>query len=895
MRWQDCRFFLPLCLSLIITAEAEVELDSAVERIQQTVETAEKSSNPSPWLAKWYFDHGDQKRGLQTIYKVLDGIKPEMQGHPFEAYAIADVYLHYSGLFDEGHRQKWKLLANTRGAYSYNLLPFPSNYSTPNLRMVGGVTWYLSTLGLGLENLPKDYPPPSDPDRSGWIRRVIGQIVRTGLPEYAARPYCCYNAVPLLYLHASAKDSEIAEHALLAYEAFLATAAPTWLAGHWPVTPGRSYGDILGQHPNSNINFLWVHFGGLTNSANPSGMSVAALPYRPPDYLKEIALRRDKPYVATSRISYEKSDDPDITHLPSDIQQYTFMNRSYAIFSQPTMPGAILQEQQVYPNGVMWVEPKGDPSFLWATIPGDASSHTHGMIARGLEFVQHEESWLMVGRPAPTDSQHFIQGFIPRGYQAIIDDASSDGRIYLAYANVLIAISLPSHFSWNPNVPMPSLNRPPKTKNKNLKKGQPSVPSTPFPSDGPGFIYPGNSLALALETRHPEDVSGANSTEKLKNFREAIRSTSLLTLTNGLAIYKTATGHTLQRRVGDPGIVDGIPYDIYQMPFLENPWMHQDYQQVTNQPSTLTISIDGRTHLYDFKNWSVTHRDGPARPLHLTAQGTSSTIRLRWSASPGEPTGYLIKRSAISGGPYEQVGKSSGTTLCWEDTSAPNNTSSHYVVTAVNSGGESDPSPEAVSTVGKNPPLIPTGIHVVPGDNTVTLNWFPSEGTDKYSIHRSTTEGGPYELLGTTSKTEFTDTNVTNNVNYHYVVTGIDNGRESGFSNELIAMPLPPLLPAPSDVTVTMSNGAAVISWKSVPGTIHYDVKKGFVPGGLFNTIHASWNETTWSDSRTASNALYSVNAVNARGEGISSPIISARTGKPIENSTSSDNKPNTE
>ena len=86
-------------------------------------------------------------------------------------------------------------------------------------------------------------------------------------------------------------------------------------------------------------------------------------------------------------------------------------------------------------------------------------------------------------------------------------------------------------------------------------------------------------------------------------------------------------------------------------------------------------------------------------PTSLTATDNGLSIVLNWNASTcpaAKLGGYNIYRSDSSGGPYTQIGSVVGNTLTFEDTTAPDNETSYYVVTTYNrSGGESEDSPEA--------------------------------------------------------------------------------------------------------------------------------------------------------------------------------------------------------
>ena len=108
-------------------------------------------------------------------------------------------------------------------------------------------------------------------------------------------------------------------------------------------------------------------------------------------------------------------------------------------------------------------------------------------------------------------------------------------------------------------------------------------------------------------------------------------------------------------------------------------------------------------------------------------------------------------------------------------------------------------SPELVVETGSSPPdttapANPTGLAATAGNEEVSLDWNDNtEGDlDGYNVYRSTTTGSGYSKINGSlvSASAYTDSSVSNDTTYYYVVTAVDTStNESGYSNEDSAVP----------------------------------------------------------------------------------------------------------
>jgi len=85
----------------------------------------------------------------------------------------------------------------------------------------------------------------------------------------------------------------------------------------------------------------------------------------------------------------------------------------------------------------------------------------------------------------------------------------------------------------------------------------------------------------------------------------------------------------------------------------------------------------------------------PGAPTGLVATAGNAQVMLTWTEIAGASS-YNVKRSTTNGGPYSTTG--SPTVTSYTDPGLTNGTTYYYVVTAVNSSGESGPSSQASAT-----------------------------------------------------------------------------------------------------------------------------------------------------------------------------------------------------
>jgi fibronectin type 3 domain-containing protein len=182
---------------------------------------------------------------------------------------------------------------------------------------------------------------------------------------------------------------------------------------------------------------------------------------------------------------------------------------------------------------------------------------------------------------------------------------------------------------------------------------------------------------------------------------------------------------------------------------------------------------------------TTTQATAPTAPTNLTATAGNGQVGLNWTASSGA-TSYNVKRSTTSGGPYATI--VSSTTTSYTNTGLTNGITYFYVVSAVNTAGESANSSQ-VSATPQGVPPAPTNLTAIAGNKQVVLSWSASSGATSYNVKRSTTSGGPYNIIAAPTTTSYANNRLTNGTTYFYVVSAVNIAGESANSGEVSATP----------------------------------------------------------------------------------------------------------
>ncbi len=216
----------------------------------------------------------------------------------------------------------------------------------------------------------------------------------------------------------------------------------------------------------------------------------------------------------------------------------------------------------------------------------------------------------------------------------------------------------------------------------------------------------------------------------------------------------------------------------------------------------------------------------PGAPTNVAAIPSDSMATVSWSAVSGA-TSYNIYYDTVPG-----VTKSTGTKIA--NATSPNDiaaltngTPYYFVVTAVNSIGESNESAEVTATPVPIP-AKPTGASATPGDGQATITWTPVTDATSYNIYYSTTspvtKASGIKIENVTSP--YVVTPLTNGTEYFFVVTALNAAGEGVESSEKSAIPAAGVLPpsSPNGVSATAGVQLVTIVWNTKLTATSYNI-----------------------------------------------------------------------
>lgn len=198
---------------------------------------------------------------------------------------------------------------------------------------------------------------------------------------------------------------------------------------------------------------------------------------------------------------------------------------------------------------------------------------------------------------------------------------------------------------------------------------------------------------------------------------------------------------------------------------------------------------DGTTYAYG-RSLVIVRDAAPVAPTSLTGTVLSATQdSIQWNAGANARS-YNLKRSLNASGPFATI-VSRTTQLQYRDTALSPATTYYYVVTSLNSAGESANS--TVLQLTTNTLVAPASVlnpNAASGDNQVALTWdFRYDA--KYEISRSLSASGTYAIIATNiNAVRYEDKTASNGTTYYYKVVAYNDAGRSPETSVLSGTPV---------------------------------------------------------------------------------------------------------
>lgn len=179
----------------------------------------------------------------------------------------------------------------------------------------------------------------------------------------------------------------------------------------------------------------------------------------------------------------------------------------------------------------------------------------------------------------------------------------------------------------------------------------------------------------------------------------------------------------------------------------------------------------------------------PDVPANLQAESTSSsTIYLTWDIAK-DATSYYIYRATSSTGTYTKVGTS--TKNYYTNSSLTSNKTYYYKIKSYNSFGTSDfsnPDHATTDSAINDIPDAPSGLTAtVESSSEIYLSWDEVDNATSYYVYRANSSSGSYSKIDTVTSEYYTDSGLTANKTYYYIICSHNSYGTSGDSEEVYA------------------------------------------------------------------------------------------------------------
>ena len=547
--------------------------------------SSENSFNMAHFTAQANFAMGRAEKAREIIGRAIER-RPlvEYYDPEFPLWSTMDCYMRWKdvpGMYTPELKQKtMEYVAAAK---------VPSDATTYNHRWMLAAGLVLADQEWGDQIVSYRFSK-EDPTGKGWALAQLERIVHRGHPETLADTYSQFEIGAILSLLNFCDDPTLKNRAKLTLDWIMLHRASYFMAGHTAGPTRRTYFPIQAQNNAQSPN--WLYFGGPADSRQLSTsrpmIGCALSDYRPPVECMTVAWDHVYPYsILSSLVDYRTE------------RLVSYVTDGYALFSQYNVKNNMGPRSSYYHEhlgwAVRWNAPPDRlstfaikhpcPKYRSRPLLGDTPFH---------QVLQHETALIGIVNTSderPDDVleeswQTHLLGAYPLEADALID-RSPEGRIFLHYGSVMIALCVTRPFE-------------PVSDDKIVR-----------------FEIPAENgrlaVAYAVETASPSDYPGSTPAEQLRSFvGTATASFDRLRFDAASpspeVFYRTVGGTELHlgwRPKGTSSIraIDGRPIadidDNARWPLLSTPYLSQPVN------GNLILRTPAGSMEYDFTNWTV--------------------------------------------------------------------------------------------------------------------------------------------------------------------------------------------------------------------------------------------------------------------------------------------------
>ncbi len=253
-----------------------------------------------------------------------------------------------------------------------------------------------------------------------------------------------------------------------------------------------------------------------------------------------------------------------------------------------------------------------------------------------------------------------------------------------------------------------------------------------------------------------------------------------------------------------------------------------------------------------------------AQPVLNSAQYLSSSGKpyLSWETVSGAGK-YYVYRSGTKYGTYKYIGTASKNS--YSDVSASPGYTYFYKVEAVSkvrTSANSVTSTVLATTCHCAKPVVRTDYLASSGKPY--LKWSAVTGASKYHVYRAGSQNGTYKYIGSTTKTNYTDTTASAGYAYYYKVKAVSKVKAAANSAYSTVVKATCHCAKPVVKIALTQKGDPKLTWNTVAGASKYEVYRATSKNGTYTKMFTTTNRSyTNTNARPGTTYYYKVKAIS--------------------------------